>query len=109
MSTHSQDISRGALPLSRRRFGLGTLALAGGLLVTRHGHAATGKGTVVMGIDADPSTLNLGLTTDYTAGDVSAKILEGLVWLDPGDNVKPSLATSWQASADGKRFTFHLR
>lgn len=109
MTSVSQDSSRGALPLSRRQFGLGTLALAGGLVTTRYGHAATGKGTVVMGIDADPSTLNLGTTTDYTAGDVSAKILEGLIWLDPGYNAHPSLATKWSVSADGKRYTFELR
>lgn len=95
--------------LTRRQLGLGSLALAGTLLTTRHGFAATGKGTAVLGIDADPPTLNLGTTTDFAAGDVSAKILEGLVWLDPQYNPKPSLATAWTVSPDGKTYRFTLR
>lgn len=108
---------RGAAPLStagitRRRagqLGLAALAASGGLLTTRHGRAATGKGTAVLGIDTDPPTLNLGTTTDFTAGDVSAKILEGLIWLDPNYNPKPALATSWTISPDGKTYRFNLR
>lgn len=95
--------------LTRRQVGIGSLALAATLLTTRHGFAATGKGTAVLGIDADPPTLNLGTTTDFAAGDVSAKILEGLVWLDPQYNPKPSLATAWTVSPDGKTYRFTLR
>lgn len=60
-------------------------------------------------IDADPPTLNLGITTDYTAGDVCAKILEGLVWTDRGYAAQPSLATGWTVSADGREYRFSLR
>ncbi|MEP6720113.1 MAG: ABC transporter substrate-binding protein [Variovorax sp.] len=95
--------------LTRRQVGLGALALAGGIAATRQSRAATGKGTAVLGIDADPPTLNLGTTTDFAAGDVSAKILEGLVWLDPQYNPKPSLATAWTVSPDGKIYRFTLR
>lgn len=97
------------LLLNRRQLSLGALALAGGLATTRYGRAATGKGTAVLGIDADPPTLNLGTTTDFAAGDVSAKILEGLVWLDPQYNPKPSLATAWTVTPDGKTYRFTLR
>ena len=96
-------------PLSRRQISLGALALAGGLVAPRPGRAATGKGTAVLGIDADPPTLNLGTTTDFAAGDVSAKILEGLIWLDPQYNARPSLATAWSVSPDGKTWRFTLR
>ncbi|VTU36488.1 ABC transporter substrate-binding protein [Variovorax sp. PBL-E5] len=95
--------------LTRRQLGLGALALAGGLATTRHARAATGKGTAVLAIDADPPTLNLGTTTDFAAGDVSAKILEGLVWLDPQYEPRPSLATQWTVSPDGKNYRFTLR
>ncbi|HEY2254920.1 MAG TPA: ABC transporter substrate-binding protein [Variovorax sp.] len=95
--------------LTRRRLGLGALALAGSLATTRYGRAATGKGTAVLAIDADPPTLNLGTTTDFAAGDVAAKMLEGLVWLDPQYNPRPSLATSWTISPDGKSYRFNLR
>ena len=63
----------------------------------------------MLGIDTDPPTLNLGTSTDFAAGDVSAKILEGLIWLDPNYNPRPSLATAWTVSPDGKTYTFTLR
>ena len=101
--------TRSRLRPSRRQINLGALALATGLAVPRIGGAATGKGTAVLGIDADPPTLNLGTTTDFAAGDVSAKILEGLIWLDPQYNARPSLATAWSVSPDGKTWRFTLR
>lgn len=104
-STHTPP----PLFLTRRQLSLGALAIAGSLATSRYGHAATGKGTAVLAIDADPPTLNLGTTTDFAAGDVSAKILEGLVWLDPQYNPKPSLATAWTVSPDGKTYRFTLR
>ena len=107
MTDSTQDSS--PLPLTRRQLSLGALAIAGSLATSRYGRAATGKGTAVLAIDADPPTLNLGTTTDFAAGDVSAKILEGLVWLDPQYNPKPSLATAWTVSPDGKTYRFSLR
>lgn len=97
-------------PLTRRRlgqWGLGSLAIASGIgpgIVQ-----AAGKAIAVLGIDNDPPTLNLGTSTDFTAGDVSAKILEGLIWLDPGYNPRPGLATAWTVSPDGKTYTLTLR
>ena len=89
--------------------GLGALARPAASRASRYGRAATGKGTAVLGIDADPPTLNLGTTTDFAAGDVAAKILEGLVWLDPQYNPRPSLATAWAISPDGRTYRFTLR
>ncbi len=110
MNTHPpRSPSLDTLTLSRRRlgqWGLGSLAIAGllpGMV------RAAGKGVAVLGIDNDPPTLNLGTSTDFTAGDVSAKILEGLIWLDPEYNPRPSLATAWRISPDGKTYTFTLR
>lgn len=97
---------------SRRQFTLGTLALGAGLSLSsfsREARAAGGKGTAVLGIDADPPTLNLGTTTDFAAGDVAAKIIEGLVWLDPQYDPRPALATAWTISPDGKTYRFTLR
>ncbi len=95
--------------INRRRMaqmGLGALGL--GLAPWQLAHAQA-KGTAVLGIDTDPPTLNLATTTDFTAGDVSAKILEGLVWLDKDYNPKPALATAWNISADGRTYRFTLR
>lgn len=36
-------------------------------------------------------------------------VYEGLTKLDTKGNIIPSLATSWEISPDGKRYTFHLR
>jgi len=90
--------------ITRRALGLSTLALP---FAPRIAHAASG--TAILVIDGDPPTLNLGITTDYTAGDVSAKILEGLVWTDRSYTAQPSLATAWTASADGREYRFTLR
>jgi peptide/nickel transport system substrate-binding protein len=92
------------MKLRRRTLGLGALALS---LGARRAKAA--NGTAVLVIDADPPTLNLGMTTDYTAGDVSAKILEGLIWTDRNYAAHPSLATAWKASEDGREYSFTLR
>lgn len=90
--------------IGRRALALSALALP---FAGRAGYAA--GGTAVLVIDSDPPTLNLGITTDYTAGDVSAKILEGLVWTDRTYAAQPSLALSWIASADGREYSFTLR
>ncbi len=94
--------------ISRRALGLATLGL-GTLALPFARTAFAASGTAITVIDADPTTLNLGMTTDYTAGDVSAKILEGLVWTDRNFVAQPSLATSWQASPDGRDYIFKLR
>jgi peptide/nickel transport system substrate-binding protein len=105
-----QDVALSTLVNRRHaaQLGLGAIAAASGLGPWQVAQAA-GKGTVILGIDADPPTLNLGTTTDFTAGDVSAKILEGLIWLDPAYNPKPALATAWTISPDGRTYRFTLR
>jgi peptide/nickel transport system substrate-binding protein len=65
--------------------------------------------SAVLGIDADPPTLNPAMSTDYATGDVAAKIFEGLVWLDRNYVPQPSLATSWTVTPDAKTYTFTLR
>jgi peptide/nickel transport system substrate-binding protein len=86
--------------------GNGSSGAAGGSSAAAGGDG----GTAVMAIDADPPTLNPGLTTDYTtATNIAAKIFEGLVYLDPEGTPKPQLATSWEMSDDELTYTFHLR
>jgi peptide/nickel transport system substrate-binding protein len=71
--------------------------------------ADAGSASAVLGIDADPPTLNPAMSTDYATGDVGAKIFEGLVWLDRGYVPQPSLATGWTVTPDAKTYTFTLR
>ena len=66
-------------------------------------------GTAILAVDADPQTLDPAVSTDYVAGDIGAKIFEGLVWLDAAALPQPQLATTWTISDDGKSYTFKLR
>jgi peptide/nickel transport system substrate-binding protein len=91
------------------RRALGALALAGAALRPGMGWAAGGSGTAVAAIDNDPPNLNPGISTDYAVGEVTAKIYEGLLWLDTDYNSHSLLAVSWEAAPDGKTFSFKLR
>ncbi|MFT8244582.1 ABC transporter substrate-binding protein [Roseomonas sp. BN140053] len=93
----------------RGALGLGAAAWAGLALRPGLALAAGGSGTAVAAIDADPPSLNPALSTDYAVGEVTAKVYEGLVWLDRDYTPHPALATSWEASPDGKTFRFALR
>jgi peptide/nickel transport system substrate-binding protein len=91
------------MELTRRSLALATLGL-----FARPAFAAE-QATAVLGVDADPPTLNPGMSTDYVAGDVGAKVLEALIWLDRSYTPQPSLATEWNVSPDGKSYRFTLR
>lgn len=70
---------------------------------------SAGTSTAVLVTDADPETLNPGLTTSSQASDVSAKIYEALVWIDPDGQPQPLLAESWKVSDDELTYDFTLR
>jgi peptide/nickel transport system substrate-binding protein/oligopeptide transport system substrate-binding protein len=58
----------------------------------------------------DVKTLDPALITDLYSAQVISLIGSGLVSLDPKTlAVKPNLASSWDVSADGKSYTFHIR
>jgi ABC-type transport system substrate-binding protein len=63
--------------------------------------------TYVQGADA--ITLDPQDTIDTPSDDVCRHIYDGLVTFDEKLNIQPSLAQSWETSADGKTWTFHLR
>jgi len=58
---------------------------------------------------AEPPSLDPGLATDTTSGDVITNIMDPLVKLDKDLQPTPSLAKSWTVSKDGKTVTFELR
>ncbi len=65
-------------------------------------------GVLVMELKGDPATFNQGITTaPYThlAGSV---MFDSLIIFDFNWNPKPKLAESWEISADGLTYTFHL-
>ncbi len=68
-----------------------------------------GGGTLQLVLNYEPPTL-VALTTVATpALSVSAKVTEGLLSYDYDLDPQPQLATAWEISPDGKRYTFHLR
>jgi len=89
--------------------GIGGAALAAGLPETVH--AATSGGTLVLGIDiSDSITFDPAREAQYTAPLSLRAAYESLVTMSPGDylEVKPALAKSWEHTADGKGWRFHL-
>jgi peptide/nickel transport system substrate-binding protein len=53
--------------------------------------------------------INPVLPESQPASDVSSLIFSGLVRYNDKGELEPDLATSWDISADGKTYTFHLR
>jgi len=82
-----------------------TFALIVGMMAS-----ASAKGVLVFGSSGDASRLDPGDVTDGESIQRMDNIFEGLVEYEAGTTeIKPALATSWEASADGTEIVFHLR
>ncbi len=66
-------------------------------------------GTLRIGLESAPTTMDPALSTDLYSSQIYSDIMEGLVMLDPQGVPQPALAESWSTSADGKAWTFKLR
>ena len=72
--------------------------------------AGTFGGTLTLATISDPLTFNLAIANDASSSGVVGYLFEGLTqvsWLT--NEVEPSLAESWENSADGLSWTFRLR
>jgi peptide/nickel transport system substrate-binding protein len=68
------------------------------------------SGTLVFAGAADPVVLDGALVSDGESLRPIDQMFEGLVTLSlGGTEIEPALATSWEASDDGKAWTFELR
>ncbi len=65
--------------------------------------------TLLRALDAMPRTLDPSLLTDVDAQKVTDDLFEGLTTLGIDGAIVPGVAKSWQVSADGKEWVFHLR
>lgn len=65
-------------------------------------------GVVVVAITEDPGHFNPGISTGFNVHAVTGSLFNGLVEVDDNANPLPDLATSWETSADGTTYTFHL-
>ena len=71
---------------------------------------ASAKGTLVYGSSGDASRLDPADVTDGESIQRMDNIFEGLLEFEAGTTeIKPCLATSWDASADGTEIVFNLR
>jgi oligopeptide transport system substrate-binding protein len=65
--------------------------------------------TLRRAIDSMPRTLDPSLLTDTPAQKVLDDLFEGLTALGLDGSIVPGVAASWEVSADGKQWVFHLR
>ncbi len=64
---------------------------------------------IVYGMNGDASNLIPALASDSASSTVNSRIYNGLVKIDKDLNLIGDLAESWDISADGLIYTFHLR
>jgi len=60
-------------------------------------------------IDSAPPLLDPSLVTDVPSQFIMDDLFEGLTTLAPDGSVVPGVASSWEVSADGLTWVFHLR
>ncbi len=92
-----------------RWIALPVMALTVLVLMSPAAPAPAPSGLLRVGMEAQPTTMDPGLSTDLYSQQVYSQVLEGLLQLDPDGVPKPALAESWTPSADGRVWTFKLR
>ncbi|MGQ9598769.1 MAG: ABC transporter substrate-binding protein [Anaerolineae bacterium] len=67
-------------------------------------------GTIIVGLQAEPTSLDSQQISDYNSHRASYNIFDRLLeFKDESTEVEPGLAESWEISADGLVYTLHLR
>lgn len=66
-------------------------------------------GTLTVGVDSDPGTLNPVLRSTSLAGSILGVVNYGLIRMNTQFDFEPAVARRWMWSEDGLRLTFHLR
>jgi peptide/nickel transport system substrate-binding protein len=64
--------------------------------------------TLRVGIGIQPDNLEISQVTNSAVATLLEHVVETLVKVDPAGNLVPGLAERWEASADGRQFTFYL-
>ena len=57
----------------------------------------------------DPRSLDPARATDVPSGRAVSYLVDGLTQFTPDAALEPALATRWEVTPDGLRYTFHLR
>ncbi|WP_333870695.1 ABC transporter substrate-binding protein [Desulforamulus putei] len=99
----------------KRLFILTCLVIIAAMLLTGCGgggseQKAARPKQLVVGLQAEPATLDPHQMQDYNSTRAGRSIFNTLVeFKDESTEVEPGLATSWDISEDGLVYTFHLR
>lgn len=92
------------------RWGAALVVVVLALTATRVGAAPVMGGTLVVGLDSQPTTMDPHASTAAISYLVaSLNVTESLVYQQPDGKIVPWLATGYTMSPDGKTFTFSLR
>ncbi len=76
----------------------------------REMHRRRDPGALVVARAADVQRLDPARVVDIESIEIGTLLFDGLVRWEPGTtNIEPGLARSWETSADGRVWTFHLR
>lgn len=67
------------------------------------------EGTLVVAIPDSPNSLEKNMADSYIALNISAGILDSLVWINDNSEIVPALAESWTISDNGLEYIFNLR
>ena len=95
----------GAFVLAIAAIGLAQGAPAGSV-TAQPSPSSRDVATVVV---SEPATLDPALQSDLASAIVISQLFEGVTAFDPGLNVRPALASSWEILDGGRRIVFHLR
>ena len=71
--------------------------------------AAQGGGTLVLGLDQEPPTLDPHASPSAVTYQIIASVTESLLYKGADGKLSPWLAESWTTSKDGRSVTFKLR
>jgi oligopeptide transport system substrate-binding protein len=89
---------------------VGVLAVGGCARRQTQAESAVRAQTLLLGNGAEPEDLDPQVVTAYTDQNILLALFEGLTAIDEKTSQPvPAAASSWESSADGLSWTFHLR
>lgn len=80
-----------------------------GLTACNQKDDADGKKVFYLNLDQGLTSLDPAFSRNQNVLWMTNQIFNGLVQIDDSLNIKPCVAKSWEISADGKTYIFHLR
>lgn len=85
------------------------IAIAAHAVANSRDATAVESASLTLGLVLEPPNLDPTGTSAEATQDVSVNVFEGLTKIADDGTVRPSLASSWETSADGLQWRFHLR